>query len=98
MARYARCKPRLLSKKLLGIRQALRLSQNEMIRKLGLTNELTQSRISGYELGTREPSLSTLLLYARAVGLCVECLIDDSLELPQKLPAVPPHRPYRNVK
>ena len=47
------------------------LSQNGMIRRLGLEEELTQSRVSGYELGTREPSLLTLLRYAKTAGVCV---------------------------
>lgn len=62
-----------------------------MIRHLGLDEDLTQSRISGYELGTREPSLITLLKYAKAAGVCVDLLIDDNLELPKKLPGHPEH-------
>ncbi len=53
MGRYSRQKPARLAEKLLQIRKALGLSQNEMIRRLGLEDVLTQSRISGYELGTR---------------------------------------------
>ncbi len=86
MGRYHRQKPARLAEKLLRIRKALRLSQNEMIRRLGLEDEITQSRISGYELGTREPSLPTLLKYARAVGISTDLLIDDELDLPAKLP------------
>ena len=92
MARYARRKPKRLAEKLLQIRTTLGLSQNEMIRHLGLTQELTQSRVSGYELSTREPSLPTLLLYARSAGVCVDYLIDDELDLPRKLPGAPTHR------
>ena len=91
MGRYRRTKPRRLAEKLLNIRTALGLSQNEMIKRLRLTEVLTQSRISGYELGTREPSLPTLLQYARAAGVCVDVLIDDELDLPTKLPSVPRH-------
>lgn len=94
MARYARTKPAYLAKKLLRIRRALGLSQNEMIRHLGLEKKLTQSRISGYELGTREPSLITLLLYAQAAGVCVDYLIDDKRQLPKNLPFdSDPHSP-----
>jgi transcriptional regulator with XRE-family HTH domain len=82
MGRYHRQKPEKLAEKLLQIRIKLGLSQNELIRYLGLENELTQSRISGYELGTREPSLSTLLRYARAAGISTDVLIDDELNLP----------------
>ncbi|MDQ4123261.1 MAG: helix-turn-helix domain-containing protein [Acidobacteriota bacterium] len=81
MGRYHRKKPAHLHEKLLKIRERLGLSQNAMIRHLGLEGEITQSRISGYELGTREPSLPTLLLYARVANVYVEVLIDDSLDL-----------------
>lgn len=91
MGRYHREKPAYLAEKLLQVRRALGLSQNEMIRRLGLDDVLTQSRISGYELGTREPSLPTLLRYARVAGVCVDILIDDNLDLPAKLPSVPKH-------
>jgi transcriptional regulator with XRE-family HTH domain len=91
MGRYEREKPTRLAEKLLEIRTALGLSQNQMIRRLGLEDKITQSRISGYELGTREPSLPTLLLYARAAGVCVDVLICDELDLPKKLPSQPKH-------
>lgn len=81
MGRYHRQKPNRLAEKLLQIREKLGLSQNELIRHLGLEDEITQSRISGYELGTREPSLPTLLKYARSVGISTDVLIDDEAEL-----------------
>ena len=81
MGRYHRQKPAKLAAKLLYIREKLGLSQNELIRHLGLEDEITQSRISGYELGTREPSLQTLLKYAKAVGISTDILIDDESDL-----------------
>jgi transcriptional regulator with XRE-family HTH domain len=87
MGRYHRQKPAHLAQKLLHVRKALGLSQNDMIRRLGLEDEITQSRISGYELGTREPSLPTLLRYARVAGVSTDLFIDDELELPKELPA-----------
>jgi transcriptional regulator with XRE-family HTH domain len=57
-----------------------------MLRHLGLDEELFQGSISGYELGTREPPLTVLLLYARAANVYVEALIDDQLDLPKELP------------
>jgi transcriptional regulator with XRE-family HTH domain len=86
MGRYHRQKPARLAEKLLHIRRALGLSQNEIIRRLEMQDEITQSRISGYELGTREPSLPTLLKYARVAGISTDDLIDDELNLPAKLP------------
>lgn len=82
MGRYHRQKPKRLAEKLLQIREKLGLSQNELIRHLALENEITQSRISGYELGTREPSLPTLLKYAKSINVSTDILIDDEEELP----------------
>lgn len=88
MGRYHRQKPIRLAEKLLQIRRALELSQNEMIRRLGLEEEITQSRVSGYELGTREPSLPTLLKYARSIGVSTDVLIDDALDLPKNIKTI----------
>jgi transcriptional regulator with XRE-family HTH domain len=91
MARGPRLKPRRLAQKLIELRVKLDLSQNGVIRELGA--DLTQGRISEYETGKGEPPLPVLLGYARLAGVCVEVLIDDELDLPEKLPAKPRHRP-----
>jgi transcriptional regulator with XRE-family HTH domain len=88
MGRATRPKPKRLAEKLLQIRTALSLSQNGMIRRLGLMEELTQDYISAYERGVREPPLPVLLEYARAANVFVDALIDDSVKLPEKLPSV----------
>lgn len=87
MGKTPRPKPACLAAKLRQIRLALGLSQNEMVRRLGLGEELFQASVSGYELGTREPPLPILLRYARAVNLSTDYLIDDELVLPERLPA-----------
>lgn len=84
MGRAALQKPARLTEKLLEIRQRLELSQNGLIRFLGFEGELTQAEISAFERGVRIPSLLILLRYARSVGINVEVLIDDKLELPKK--------------
>jgi transcriptional regulator with XRE-family HTH domain len=43
------------------------------------------SAISNYELGTREPPLPVLLKYARLAGISTDVLIDDDLDLPEKI-------------
>lgn len=91
MGKTARPKPERLPAKLRRIRQALGLSQTEMLAPLGIADELFRSAISGYELGTREPPLPTLLEYARLAGVCLDLLVDDELDLPGKLPSVPKH-------
>ena len=88
---YPRPRPARLAEKLLQIRTALGLSQNELIARMGL--ELTQNRISGYELGRNEPTLDVLLSYARVAGVCLERLVDDELDLPDALPARTKHKP-----
>jgi transcriptional regulator with XRE-family HTH domain len=89
MGRATPAKPKRLPEKLLQIRQSLGLSQNEMLRKLGLPDKLLQTSISGYERGAREPSLLVLLEYARVAGVYMDVLVDDGLNLPEKLPATP---------
>jgi transcriptional regulator with XRE-family HTH domain len=76
-----------LGEKLLFIRQRLGLSQNQLIRRLGF-KELVQGTVSAFETGTREPSLLVLLTYARMANVSVESLIDDELDLPERLPAI----------
>ena len=92
MARGAREKPERLSEKLLAIRQTLGLSQTEMLWRLGADDRMVYSRISEFETGKGEPSLIILLEYARVAGVCVDVLIDDELDLPNKLPAKPKHK------
>lgn len=91
MGRGSRHKPRRLPEKLLHIRTALGLSQNGMVRCLGLTDELSQEYISGFERGIREPSFTVVLQYARAAGVWMDVLVDDGLDLPGKLPSLTKH-------
>lgn len=87
MGSAARRKPTRLAEKLLAIRSSLRLSQNGMIRQIGFVDELTQAEISMFERGIRVPSLPVLLEYARAANLYLDVLVDDSLDLPLRIPA-----------
>jgi transcriptional regulator with XRE-family HTH domain len=85
MGRRARLKQDRLAEKLLQIRHALGLSQSEMLRQLGFEEHIDYKRISEYELGKNEPPLVVLLQYARIVGVDMETLVDDELDLPEKL-------------
>jgi transcriptional regulator with XRE-family HTH domain len=82
----ARPKPARLAEKLLAIRNALGLSQPEMQSRLGVGDAITYHRISEYETGKREPHLKILLHYARLAGIHMEDIVDDELDLPEKLP------------
>ena len=86
MGKGARQKPERLAEKLRDIRVALGLSQPEMLRVLRLEEIMQYARISEYETGLREPSLLTLLEYARVAGVHLEEIVDDNLELPTRLP------------
>jgi transcriptional regulator with XRE-family HTH domain len=81
MGTRQRSRPDRLAEKLVMIRKSLGLSQNEMVTKLGLDDEIVRSTISAFERGTREPSLVILLRYARLAGVSTDVLIDDRLEL-----------------
>ncbi len=92
MGRSLRQRPVHLAGKLRKIRDSFGLSQNGIIARLGLIDEIYQDYISAYERDIREPPLPILLRYARLAGVCVDVLIDDKIELPSKLPARPKHR------
>lgn len=87
MGSASRPKPARLAGKLLVIRQKLGLSQNGMARRLGLSQELEQERISKYERGILEPPLHVLCAYADVANVYLEVLAKDGLDLPEKLPA-----------
>lgn len=83
---YARIRPKRLAEKLLDIRNSLGLSQTEMYRRLGVEDLMPYTRISKYERGELEPPLIVLLQYARVAGIHMEDIVDDELDLPEKLP------------
>jgi transcriptional regulator with XRE-family HTH domain len=78
---------RYLAAKLLQIREALELSQTELLYRLGVQDRLIRANVSSYEKGRTEPPLPVLLGYARLANVPVEALIDDKLKLPKRLPA-----------
>ncbi len=97
MAKASRKKPERLAEKLLEIRQKLGLSQNGLIRRLGLTDELEQDYVSKFERGVLVPPLHVLLAYAEAANVWVEALIKDSVDLPGMLPSPKKHEGVSRV-
>src|SRR2546423_702980 len=95
MGKKPRMKQERLATKLLQIRTALDLSQSEMLKRLGFDEVLDYKRISEYELGNNEPPLAVLLSYARVAGVNMEALVDDELNLPDKLPGDVKHADIR---
>jgi transcriptional regulator with XRE-family HTH domain len=77
-----------LAEKLLEVRTRLDLSQTQMVKRLGdAGGKLQPGHISEFESGAREPSLLVLLQYARIAGVPMEALVDDTLDLPERLPS-----------
>lgn len=87
MAKAPRKRPLRLAEKLLEVRTKLDLSQNGMIRRLGLIEELEQDYISKFERGVLVPPLHVLLAYAEAANVWLEVLVKDDLDLPKELPS-----------
>lgn len=98
MGRKPRRRPARLAQKLKAIREALRLSQNEMVNRLGLNEELTREEVSAFERGTHEPNLLVLLAYSDVANVYLEVLARDSLELPARMPCPSRHEGIRRSR
>lgn len=98
MGAKARPKQEALGGKLLRIRNALGLSQSEMLKRLGAQDLISYKQISKYETGITEPPLLILLAYARVAHVWTDVLIDDELDLPDKLPSAKKHAGVRRIR
>lgn len=85
--------PQNLSAKLRRIRESLQLSQTQLPNELGAP-DLLQSYIAGWELGTKVPPMYIILRYARLANVCAEVLMDDEIDLPEKIPAKKTYHPH----
>ena len=83
MGRASREKPARLGEKLLEIRTKLGLSQDGMLRALGLADKYGRHYISGFERGEREPPLTVLLRYSEVSKVWMNALVDDDVDLPE---------------
>jgi transcriptional regulator with XRE-family HTH domain len=91
MGRAARYIPARLPEKLIQIRKAFGLTQQEMLKRLELPSGILQTSISQYERGQIEPPIFVLLRYADAANVWLEALLRDNLDLPEKLPSPTRH-------
>jgi transcriptional regulator with XRE-family HTH domain len=66
-----------------------------MVHRLEDSEGLTQTSISGYELGQREPPLTVLLSYSKLANVHLEVLADDYLDLPETIPS---HRKHAGLE
>src|ERR1051325_10375545 len=91
MGTASRETPKYLAQKLLKIRKTIDggLSQEEMVRRLGVGSKINRTYISKFEHGVLEPSLKVLIRYAEIAGVYLDVLADDRLELPDILPCRP---------
>lgn len=87
MGRASREMPKRLGEKLVQIRSALGLSQDGMLRRLGLAEDYERHYISGFETGEREPSLPVLLKYSEVARVWINALVDDEVNLPEQIPS-----------
>src|SRR5258706_14314656 len=87
MGRASREMPVRLGEKLLQIRTAIGLSQDGMLRRLGLAEDYGRHYISGFETGEREPSLPVLLRYSEVARVWINALVNDDVNLPDQIPS-----------
>ena len=95
MGRTRRPQPKKLKKKLREIRLILGFTQEEMAKQLqksGSERAIHSGYVADYESGKREPSLLVILAYAKLMGMSTDVLIDDHVDLPEKLPSKPKHK------
>jgi transcriptional regulator with XRE-family HTH domain len=91
MGTHPRLKQKRLPEKLRAIRDAFGISQSEMLKRLGAEDLIEYNRLSEFESGKREPPLRILLQYARVANVWMDVLVDDELDLPNKIPSVKKH-------
>jgi transcriptional regulator with XRE-family HTH domain len=90
----ARIRPMKLPAKLLRIREALGLTQGELIEKMKFDESVKQQHVSAWEKGIREPDLLSLVKYAKAANVCLEVIVDDAHDLPAVIPAKKTFHPH----
>lgn len=76
--------PEKLPRKLLALREKLKVTQERMAELLAV-DDVTAARVGEYETGEREPDLIVVLRYARVAGVPMEALVDDQLRVPRPL-------------
>jgi len=89
MGRGRRVQPKKLRLKLKAIRDRMGLTQQELVEMLQIHAPgefVDPSYISQYESGKREPSLFILLAYSKITGISINTLVDDQMDLPERLP------------
>jgi transcriptional regulator with XRE-family HTH domain len=87
MGTSRRPRPARLAAKIREIRTKLGLTQAEMFERLGDTGtRLYVGHIDDYEKDRRVPTLQVVLAYARVARIPMELIVDDELNLPERIP------------
>lgn len=68
----------MFTKRLKEARLALGISQRELGRRIGLSEEVVSSRVTRYELGTSEPDFATASKLAKELGVPLAYLLADN--------------------
>lgn len=68
----------MFTKRLKEARLALGISQRELGRRIGLSEDVVSSRITRYELGTSEPDFTTAGKLAKELGVPLAYLLADN--------------------
>ena len=90
--------PSRLGEKFWQIRSTFDLTQEAMLERLKLPTEITQSNISAYERGTKEPPIFVIKRYAEVANVWIDVLVNDSLELPDIIPSMRKHEGIKNKR
>lgn len=94
MGKKRRTQPKKLKRKLKTIRVKIEVSQQGMVdllRHYAPNEVIVPGHISDFELGKREPNLIVLLAYSKLSNIPLNNIVDDELDLPEKLPSKPKH-------
>ena len=86
MGRKPQRRPKHLGKKLESIRKQLEITQAKMAELLmehGAEDTTHSGYVAEFETGKRIPSVFTLLAYSKIVGVSINALVDDELDLPK---------------
>ncbi len=78
----------IFAKRLKQARLALGISQRELGKRIGLSEEVVSSRITRYELGTSEPDFATANELAKELGVPLAYLLADNDTLAEIILAV----------
>lgn len=68
----------MFTKRLKEARLGLRISQRELGRRIGLSEDVVSSRVTRYERGTSEPDFATAGKLAKELGVPLAYLLADT--------------------